>query len=90
MPFQCQKCGKCCTIFHVFPEDSEIRTALDSGDGTCRYFDRESRLCTIYDSRPLICNNERYYAECLKDSITREEFDAILSEYCEKIRSDEI
>ena len=90
MAFHCRKCGKCCECFRFFPEDSRERRTLDSGDGTCRYFDRESRLCSIYDRRPIICDNERYYAECLKDTMTREEFDAVLNEYCEKIRSDNI
>ena len=88
--FQCRKCGKCCTLFRLFPEDSEWRLKLDSGDGTCRYFDRQSRLCSIYDTRPLICNNARFYDECLKDSMSREEFDSFLNEYCEKIRNGEI
>lgn len=88
--FQCQKCGTCCTLFHLFPENNFWRGELDSGDGTCRYFDRSSRLCTIYDSRPVICNNIRYYNEYLKDFMTRGEFDALLNEDCRKIRSDEI
>ncbi len=87
--FECRKCGKCCTLFRFFPEDSEIRLALDSGDGTCRYFDRESRLCKIYGSRPIICNHSKYYDECLKDSMTREEFENFLNVFCEKIRNDD-
>lgn len=88
--FTCRKCGKCCTKFRLFPEGSKWRNELDRGDGTCRYFDENSRLCSIYASRPLICNNVRYYDECLKDSMTREEFDEWLNEYCEKIRNDEV
>ena len=84
MSFNCRKCGKCCTLFHLFPEDSEARITLDSRDGTCRYFDRESHLCSIYDRRPIICDNGRYYTERLKDSMSRVEFEAFLNEYCEK------
>ena len=88
--FECQKCGKCCTLFHLFPEDYEVRIKLDSGDGTCKYFDRASRLCTIYESRPIICNNARYYDEHLKDRMTREEFDVFLKIFCERIRRDDV
>ncbi|MBQ7219412.1 MAG: YkgJ family cysteine cluster protein [Synergistaceae bacterium] len=88
--FECRKCGKCCTLFHMFPEGDSIREALDSGDGICRYFDRESRLCSIYESRPIICNHARYYDEYLKDRMTCEEFDVFLNTFCERIRSDDV
>ena len=88
--FQCHKCGKCCTRFHDFPEGNEWRNLLDSGDGICKYFNKVKRLCSIYESRPVICNNVRYYDEFLKDSMTREEFDSWLNKYCSMIRNDEI
>ena len=88
--FECRKYGKCCTRFHSFPEGSEWRNMLDSGDGTCRYLDRTAMLCSIYESRPIICNNVKYYDECLKDLMTREEFDGWLNKYCSMIRNDEI
>lgn len=88
--FECQKCGKCCTLFHIFPEGSEPRATLDSGDGTCRYFDRESRLCTIYDSRPIICNHAKYYDTYLADRMTRDDFETFIKLFCERIRSDDI
>ncbi len=88
--FTCKKCGKCCTLFHLFTKGTYPRNELDSGDGTCKYFDRETRLCTIYASRPLICNHDRYYDEYLKDRITREEFDAFLNIFCERIRRDDV
>ena len=86
--FECKKCGKCCTVFHIFPEDSELRIMLDSGDGTCKYFDRETRLCTIYASRPSFCDHDRYYDEYLKDEMSREEFEVLVKIFCEKIRRD--
>ena len=88
--FECKKCGKCCTLFHWFREDDPTRIMLDSGDGTCKYFDRASRLCSIYESRPIICNHSQYFDEYLKDRMTREDFDVFLNLFCERIRSDDI
>ena len=87
---ECKRCGKCCTLFHLFQKDDEVRIKLDSGDGTCKYFDRASRLCTIYSSRPIICNHERYYDEYLSDRMTREEYDVFLKIFCERIRRDDV
>ena len=88
--FECKKCGKCCTLFHLFPKDNSIRNQLDSGDGTCKYFDRASRLCSIYESRPIICNHARYYAEYLKERLTREDYDVFMKLFCERIRGDDV
>ena len=85
--FECRKCGRCCTLFRLFPEDNYWRNELDSGDGTCKFFDRSARLCSIYETRPIICNNARYYEEFLKDRMTREEFDVFLNTFCERIRN---
>lgn len=88
--FECKKCGKCCTRFKNFPEGDKWRIELDSGDGTCKYFDRSAHLCTIYESRPIICSNVMYYNSVLKDTMTREKFDEFLNKYCELIRSEKI
>ena len=88
--FECKKCGKCCTLFHLFPKDNELRIMLDSGDGTCKYFDRASRLCSIYESRPIICNHAKYYEQYLKDRLTREDYDVFMKLFCDRIRGDDI
>ena len=88
--FICRMCGKCCTRFKSFPEGNEWRNILDSGDGICKYLDRSKGLCTIYDSRPIICNNVMYYDSFLRDIMTREKFDEFLNKYCELIRSEAI
>ena len=96
--FICRKCGKCCELMKYlqqslpeeFADFRELAKELDSGDGICRYLDREARLCRIYESRPLLCNNALFFEQRLKDLMTREEFDKILNFSCKTIRSDEI
>ena len=92
--FECKKCGKCCELMiylqRTLPEDfSDLRETakeLDSGDGICKYLDRESRLCRIYDNRPVLCNNILFYEQRLKDFMTRDKFDEILNLSCQMIR----
>jgi Fe-S-cluster containining protein len=48
--FPCTGCGECCR--HV------NGTPLDRGDGVCRNYDRHSRGCSIYSTRPDICRVE--------------------------------
>ena len=54
MKFPCKACGECCR--HVI-------APLDRGDGVCRHYDADTRLCTVYDARPLACNVDRMFDE---------------------------
>ena len=44
MSWECAKCGSCCKILPrlLFKKD-------------CKEYDKEKKLCSIYDSRPDIC-----------------------------------
>ena len=55
--FICDKCGLCCENLNLSHEYDD----LNDGTGTCIYFDRETRLCTIYENRPEKCNIEASY-----------------------------
>lgn len=50
--FICDKCGLCCMKIG----ESPIYSFLDRGDGICKYFDYDTKLCSIYDERPVMCN----------------------------------
>ena len=50
--FICDKCGLCCESLN----ENEMYADLNDGTGTCRYYDKDTHLCTIYNSRPLKCN----------------------------------
>lgn len=46
--FPCDCCGICCeTLIRL-----DVYNDLDDGTGHCRYYDRISHLCTIYEHRP--------------------------------------
>ncbi|MCI9487268.1 MAG: YkgJ family cysteine cluster protein [Lachnospiraceae bacterium] len=49
--FQCDCCGLCCMNL----KRSSLYGDLDRGDGICRYFDGNARLCTVYENRPDKC-----------------------------------
>lgn len=55
--FPCNQCGACCRLVSLAPETQ----FLDRGDGACRHYDDQTRLCTIYDTRPLVCQVDKQY-----------------------------
>lgn len=67
--FFCDKCGLCCQNLNRNP----IYKNLDDGTGVCKHYDRETRMCLIYNSRPLICNVKLGY-ELFADKLTYEEY----------------
>lgn len=75
----CSKCkGICCR--HVINE-------LDRGDGTCRFFDETTCLCSIYDHRPDICNTEIMYQKYYSKYMSWEEYSELNRKACEILRS---
>lgn len=55
--FPCSGCGLCCqNISNV----QELKS-YDLGNGVCRYFDMISNSCTIYGSRPDICQVDKMF-----------------------------
>jgi Fe-S-cluster containining protein len=51
--FECIKCGACCKNLGKI---SEIYCDLDRGDGICKYYNFEKKLCSVYENRPIKCN----------------------------------
>ncbi len=84
--FQCDKCGLCCMRISDLPPS--LGEDLNRGDGVCRYFDDESHLCTIYDSRPLFCNVERTYNEMFASSMSKEEYYGLNYASCKRIKEE--
>lgn len=80
--FFCSKCGACCQQLELFGKAYEW---LDKGDGVCRYFDVESKLCTIYETRPLICRVEEGYHAFFADR-SYEEYIKATHLACEKLQ----
>lgn len=82
--FPCTACGECCRRI----SQNEQTADLDRGDGTCRYFDDETRLCRIYAERPLICRVEDYYRTYLSEQMDWDQFVRINLEICHKFQSE--
>lgn len=82
-PFPCNTCGQCCKNVHL----SELTNYLDRGDGACCYFDNETHLCTIYDTRPLVCRVEDFYRQKLSHIYEWDEFVALNVKICEQLQA---
>lgn len=57
MEFPCDRCGLCCQSI----KGIELYKDLDDGSGTCKYFDINTKLCTIYYQRPEKCDVKAMY-----------------------------
>ena len=81
----CSNCQACCCRLEVMlisdtgvPEAHILRnewgqeTMLRLEDGWCSAVDRETFLCTIYESRPLICREfEMGSYECINERLEK-------------------
>ena len=80
--FECDRCGACCRNLNK----SEIYKDLDRGDGCCKYYNDESKLCNIYEDRPLKCRiDDSYYAFYSKD-MDIESYYALNKRACNMLR----
>ena len=66
--FHCDCCGLCCMNL----DKSDLYSDLNRGDGICKYFDEQTHLCSIYDSRPEKCNRDKSYERLFKGVVTKE------------------
>lgn len=55
--FPCERCGACCRNV----DKAEETRFLDRGDGSCRHYDDQFKICSIYESRPAICRVEHQF-----------------------------
>lgn len=77
--FDCDKCGLCC----IGLNKHELMKDMHNGDGICKHLDLDTRLCRIYDERPIYCRVEEYYDEHLSDEMEKETFMQLNYEACE-------
>lgn len=83
-PFPCTACGLCCKRVG----QSEQTEWLNRGDGTCRYYDDATQLCTIYETRPLVCRVEDYYQDRLSNAISWQKFVQINLKVCQQFQAE--
>ena len=83
--FYCDCCGLCCMNL----SKSEIYSDLDRGDGICKYFDMDSKLCTIYEERPEKCNVYKMYNNFFIYKMTIEEYYRLNYKACNELKNKE-
>lgn len=66
--------------------ESPIYSFLDRGDGICKYFDYDTKLCSIYDERPVMCNIDGAYEFYFKEKISLEEYYRLNYEICNMLK----
>lgn len=68
-------------------QESNLYDDLNRGDGICRYFDTESKFCTIYENRPDKCNVERMYELVFKNSMSKEQYYKMNYAACNELKN---
>lgn len=81
MTFPCTQCGACCR--HV--DLSELTAYLNRGDGVCRHYDINTRLCLIYEQRPDVCRVDTYYKQHFQERINWDKFVELNLIACEQL-----
>lgn len=82
MIFPCSKCGICCQNITGIEE----LESYDMGNGTCKYFDISSDMCTIYDTRPNICRIDKMFDLKYKKSFSKLEFYNLNAKACNELQ----
>ena len=78
----CVKVKECVAV----PKSKKLlQFTLDDGTGVCRYFERKSKLCTIYESRPEICNVEKGY-KFFENTMSYDEYIELNYKICKELR----
>ncbi len=80
--FKCDCCGVCCMNLYM----STLYSDLDRGDGICQHFDTNTLLCSVYDSRPDICNVDKTYERYYKDKLSREQYYELNYKVCKLLK----
>ncbi len=63
LKFMCSGCGECCKRIGKLTKEQRIKLDFPyepKVDGSCEKLGEDGK-CTIYETRPLICNVERTY-----------------------------
>lgn len=79
--FPCIACGLCCQNSYLVYE----LQALISDEDLCKNFDKKTKKCKIYKSRPLICNVDEMYKQKYSYQMTKKDFYLANLEVCYKL-----
>ena len=64
----------------------EFYAELDRGDGTCKFFNENSHVCTIYQDRPVLCRVDESYERYFADFMTSEAYEQLNYEACTELK----
>lgn len=81
--FECDCCGCCCRNLNK----SALYKELDRGDGVCKYLC--GNLCSIYETRPLLCRVDECYDLFFSALMTKKEYDQLNLNECERLKKEE-
>ena len=80
--FKYQACGACCSHLKAF---GALYADLDDGSGVCRHYDKATKLCKIYATRPLKCRVEEGYGPYFASQIAYEDYLYLTAQGCLKL-----
>lgn len=80
--FICEKCGQCCCNINK----NSLYKELDNGEGVCIHYNKVTRLCNIYEQRPILCRIDDAYELYFKTSLSKEKYYELNYEACRKLR----
>jgi hypothetical protein len=80
--FYCDKCGLCCQRLNA----SDIYKDMHNGNGICYHYDADTKLCTVYEHRPIVCRVDDFYDRYLKNVISLDEYYRLNYESCLKLK----
>ena len=80
--FNCTKCGLCCMHISGIKELQNY----DLGNGDCKFFDTEQKICKIYNERPLVCMVDKMYETHFKTKYNKMEFYNINAKICNELQ----
>ncbi|WP_442966441.1 YkgJ family cysteine cluster protein [Psychrobacter sp. PL19] len=83
MSFPCNQCGWCCQNL----DKNKLYSTLDRGDGVCKWFDTKNKNCTIYNTRPEICNIEKMYHSTFS-AIDYDEYIRLNIQVCQSVQQE--
>lgn len=80
--FPCSGCGLCCQNLIDIPEMKDYNL----GNGVCKYFDKLTNSCTIYETRPDICRVDKMFELKYYKHFTKEEFYIANANVCNELQ----
>lgn len=60
---------------------------MHNGDGVCFDYDKNLKLCTVYENRPLICNVTSGY-QLFKKSLSLQQYYDLNYQSCEQLKKE--